>query len=93
MVVFSPDARQDVFDLYGYIFVDEPAAADRVMDRISAALALLDEQKVEGREAVLRSGKRVRLWLVSPYRLYYRRQGKVLQVVRVYHEARRPIER
>jgi plasmid stabilization system protein ParE len=29
---------------------------------------------------------------VPPYRIYYRVRGQELQVIRVYHQARRPIE-
>jgi hypothetical protein len=30
---------------------------------------------------------------VPPYRIYYRKSADVFEVVRVYHQARRPIER
>lgn len=93
MIVFSRRAREELLEAFGYILFDDQAAADREIDRILAALRLLAEQKVDGREVVLQSGQRLRLWLVAPYRVYYRRQGDTLQVVRVYHQARRPIER
>lgn len=46
-----------------------------------------------GKEVLLRDGRRVHTWPVPPYRIYYRKGGEVFQVVRVYHQARRPIER
>jgi hypothetical protein len=56
-------------------------------------LSLLDEGAVDGALTTLRSGRRVRRWFVHPLWVYYRRQGSVLEVVRVYHHARKPLER
>jgi len=39
----------------------------------------------------LRSGALVRSWAVAPFRIYYQRQPDELLIVRVYHQARRPI--
>ncbi|HWL84373.1 MAG TPA: hypothetical protein VNO21_01145 [Polyangiaceae bacterium] len=37
--------------------------------------------------------RRVHRWRAHPFHLYYRRQGEVFYVVRLYHAARQPIER
>jgi hypothetical protein len=50
-------------------------------------------EAVTGREVLLRDGRWVKTWPVPPYRIYYRVSGQELQVIRVYHQARRPIER
>lgn len=50
-------------------------------------------RSVEGREVRLRDGRQVHTWPVPPYRIYYRQSADVFEVVRVYHQARRPIER
>jgi plasmid stabilization system protein ParE len=93
MIVISLQARADLREIHGYIARENAAAADRELARIAEALSLLSAGSVDGREVVLRDGRRVRVWLVASYRLYYRRTGKRLQVVRVYHQARRPMER
>jgi plasmid stabilization system protein ParE len=33
----------------------------------------------------------VRSWPLPPYRIYYRRRDGFLDVMRVYHQARRPL--
>ncbi|PYM46503.1 MAG: hypothetical protein DME14_18060 [Candidatus Rokuibacteriota bacterium] len=53
---------------------------------------MLASGTVERREVRLRDGRRVHSWPVPPYRVYYRKSADVLEVVRVYHQARRPIE-
>jgi hypothetical protein len=56
-------------------------------------IGLLATKAFVGREVVLSDGRRVRTWPIPPYRLYYRERADVFEVVRVYHQARRPIER
>jgi plasmid stabilization system protein ParE len=92
-IVVSPQAQADLREVRRYIARDNPAAARREIARIKAAIKMLAGGGVDGREVCLESGERVHLWLVSSYRLYYRRLGKVFQVIRVYHHARSPIER
>jgi hypothetical protein len=38
-----------------------------------------------------RDGSRVRSWPIPPFRVYYQRRGAELVVLRVYHQARRPL--
>lgn len=91
-IVVAPKARGDLREAYEHIARDSSEAADRVLARIVEVIGMLASGAVEGREAILRDGRRVQAWPVPPYRIYYRRTGEVLQVVRVYHQARRPIE-
>lgn len=72
---------------------DSRNAADRFLARLVEVIGLLATEAFTGREVVLRDGRRVRTWPVPPHRIYYRRQGDLFEVVRVYHQARRPIER
>jgi plasmid stabilization system protein ParE len=51
----------------------------------------LAQRAFEGPEQRLRSGLLVRSWPLPPYRLYYRRRDDSLEILRVYHQARRPI--
>jgi plasmid stabilization system protein ParE len=91
-IVISAEAKADLFEIRQYIARDNPVAAKREILRIKQAIQLLATGTVEGRRVILRSGLEVNLWLVSSYRLYYRRIDKQLQVLHVYHQARRPIE-
>jgi len=92
-IVVAPQAQADFREAYDSIAGDNPEAADRLLARIVQIVGLLAVKAFVGREVVLRDGRRVRTWPVPPYRVYYREQGDVFEVVRVYHQARRPLER
>ncbi len=92
-VVVAPLAAQDIEQAYAFIARDNPEAADRELVRIMQVIELVASGLVSGSEVVLRDGRSVRSWPVPPYRLYYRTTTEELQVVRVYHQSRRPIER
>lgn len=92
-IVVSPLAQHDLRQAYNQIARDNPTAADGVLGRIVDVIGTLASGGVEGREVRLRDGRRVYTWPVPPYRIYYRRSADVFEVVRVYHQARRPIER
>jgi plasmid stabilization system protein ParE len=92
-IVAAPQARQDLADAYESIARDNRDAADRLLARLVEVIGLLATGAFTGREVVLRDGRRVRAWPVPPYRIYHRQQGDLFEVVRVYHQARRPIER
>jgi plasmid stabilization system protein ParE len=70
--------------------VDDPSAAATMVERIFRVVHRLARGEFEGPEQRLRSGQFVRSWLVHPVRIHYRRTTDTLQVLRVYHQARRP---
>jgi len=92
-IVVAPKARDDIREAYEYIQKDNPEAADRVLAHIVEIIGMLASGVMAGQEVLLRDGRRVHTWPVPPYRIYYRKSSEVFQVVRVYHQARRPIER
>jgi hypothetical protein len=53
----------------------------------------LAKAEFEGPELMLKTGLMVRSWPLPPYRVYYRRRNGVLEILRVYHQARRPLTR
>jgi toxin ParE1/3/4 len=92
-IVVAPQAGKDLREAYEYIFKDNPIAADRILAHIVEVIGMLASEAVTGREVLLRDGRWVKTWPVPPYRIYYRISGQELQVIRVYHQARGPIER
>ncbi|HSF68228.1 MAG TPA: type II toxin-antitoxin system RelE/ParE family toxin [Nitrospiraceae bacterium] len=92
-IVVAPQAGKDLREAYEYILKDNPIAADRVLAHIVEVIGMLASEAITGREVLLRDGRWVKTWPVPPYRIYYRVIGQELQVIRVYHQARRPIER
>ena len=93
VLLVAPQAREDLRQAYEYISQDNPSAADRVLIRIIEVCGLLASGALNGREVLLHDGRKVLTWPVPPYRIYYRKTATELQVLRVYHQARRPIER
>lgn len=92
-VVVAPAAARDLQQAYDFIARDSIAAADQLLIRMTQTYGLLASNPLIGREATLKDGRVVRSWAVPPYRVYYRVKNDELHVLRVYHQARRPIER
>ena len=82
------DALADVTEIYRYIAADNPRAAARVVERIQAAIRLLAELPHRGRPGRW-AGTRE---LIIPGTLYivpYRVKGDLVEILRVFHGARR----
>jgi plasmid stabilization system protein ParE len=92
-VILAPLAAQDLREAREHIAQDNPRAADELLISITNALALLASGLVSGADVTLRDGRVVQYWPVPPFRIYYRIHDQELQIARIYHQARRPIER
>ena len=92
-VLFAPEAEADLEELLDYIAERNPRAAAELEQRIFSIVERLASRELEGPEQRLLSGKIVKSWPVPPFRIYYQRAVDVLQIVRVYHQARRPLIR
>ncbi len=90
-VVLTGLAVEDLANQLAYIAQRNPDAADRLEARVFSIIDRLAEKEFEGPEQVLRSGEIVRSWPVAPLRVYYQLTADALLVVRVYHQARRPL--
>jgi len=92
-VLFAPEAEEDFREMIEYLAERNPDAAARLGGRILCVAEQLDAGDFEGPEQELTSGERVRSWAVPPVRIYYQRQEDALWVLRIYHQARKPIAR
>ena len=92
-VVFAPQAEEDLAALLEYLVSRNPAAAVDLESRIFSTIGRLIERAFEGFEQTLADGEVVRSWAVPPVRIYYQRGADTLLIVRIYHQARRPISR
>ncbi|MGD0839260.1 MAG: type II toxin-antitoxin system RelE/ParE family toxin [Polyangia bacterium] len=92
-VIFAPEAEQDLSAALEFLGARAPAAAVRMYTNVSDIVFRLAEGDFEGPEHRLRRGAIVRSWPVPPYRIYYQRDEDALRIVRIYHQARRPITR
>ncbi|HYY05192.1 MAG TPA: type II toxin-antitoxin system RelE/ParE family toxin [Candidatus Limnocylindria bacterium] len=90
-IVYSPQATEDLEAYVKYVARSNPDAAARLAQRVLKVVDQLAHGAFEGPECRLRSGERARSWPVHPLRIYYRREADTLSVLRIYHQARRPI--
>ncbi len=90
-ITYSPQAIEDLATYVEYVARSNPEAAARAARRVLRTVDQLASGAFAGPEQQLRSGDRVRGWPVYPLRIYYRRDADTLSVLRIYHQARRPI--
>jgi plasmid stabilization system protein ParE len=92
-VIFSPEAEQDLSAAVEFLTARRPSAAADLLANVSSLVRHLAAGEFDGPQTHLPSGEVVRSWPLSPFRLYYQREDDTLRVLRVYHQARRPIAR
>jgi len=88
-IIWSPEAIQDLIALRAYIAEDDPAAARRVVLRIVHDIEqLLPDHPHMGRPGRVPATREL-LNPQTPYIIPYRVQQGTIQILRVYHGARR----
>jgi len=88
-IVWSPQAIEDLISLRAYIAKDSPVGARRVVLRILHDIEnLLPDHPQMGRPGRV-SGTRELVIPGTPYIAPYRVRGDAIQILRVYHGARR----
>lgn len=83
-------AEQDLTEIYEYIAVDNPPAAERLLQRMEKGLRALATQPLLGRiprdPDIERLG--YRYLLIGEYLVFYRLESSVVLVHRILHGAR-----
>jgi toxin ParE1/3/4 len=82
------DALADVTAIYRYIAPEDPNAAARVIERIQSAVRLLADVPHRGRPGRW-PGTRELVVPRTSYIVPYRVRGDVVEILRVFHSARR----
>ena len=90
--ILAPEALADLKEIQRYIAEDNPRAAVATLDRLDGIMQRLANGALQGPETRLLDGRRVQGWSMPPYRIYYRRAAEQTVILRVYHQARRPVE-
>lgn len=88
---FTPDAEDDLFDIWCYIACDSVAAADRVEFAVHDACAFLAREPQSGSPRNHVTALPVYFWTVRQYPNYvvvYRPETQPLEIVRVLHGMR-----
>jgi plasmid stabilization system protein ParE len=92
-VTYTEEAVADIVEAIAFLKERNPTAAANLDTAIARCIERLADREFEGPVSRLRSGAVVRSWSVRPFRIYYQRHTDELVILRVYHEARRPITR
>ena len=89
----SRAASNDLGEQLAWLGERSPSAARQLVVDLDELLSALEQRGFEGPEVRLTTGRLVRTWPLPPLRIYYQRRGEELFVVRIYHQARRPISK
>lgn len=84
----SPEAEQDLIEIFDYILEDNPSAADKTLDVIHSEIHHLSEHPYLGRVGRV-SGTRELVLSGAPFIIPYQVEKNTLEILRVYHSARK----
>src|SRR5579863_6615370 len=88
---FTPQAIDDLFDIWSYIAKENLDAANRVEEAVYSACVFLAESPRAGLIREDLTALPVRFWLLQPFRncwIVYDPQSKPLQILRILHPSR-----
>ena len=88
---FTPQASEDLLDIWSFIARDNPEAADRVEAAVYRACDLLADSPLAGRMRKDVTSLPLRSWVVHPYSNYlivYDPEKRPPQIIRMLHGAR-----
>jgi toxin ParE1/3/4 len=90
-IEYAPRAIADRLEIIGYYRnVAGPRIADSFDRRLSEVIRQLLSSPLMGPRVFARSGVRALLLRRFPYKVFYRTDAEVLQVLHIRHTARRP---
>lgn len=91
-IVFSPEAKLDLDEIFDFILKDRPTCAQDILDRIKEQIGCLRNHPHMGRPGRV-PGTRELVLPNLPFIIPYQVKGDQLQILRVYHTARQwPVE-
>jgi plasmid stabilization system protein ParE len=86
--VLSPDALQDLQDIWDFIAFDNANAADQLQDEFFNAFEKLAQHPRLGHSRPDITERDVRFWPTGSYLIVYREWPKELQVLAILHGSR-----
>lgn len=84
----TPLARRDLEEIWDYLALDNREAAERVLDRIEAAIRELVRTPGMGHLREDLADRRHRFFLIYSYLIVYRPETRPLEIIRVLHASR-----
>jgi toxin ParE1/3/4 len=91
-VRFSPRALANIRAIGTYVAKDNPAAADRLLDRMHALASMLGGHPLAGHTSDVRN-VRVITMARDPYRLFYEIAADAVHIIHIRHTSRRVVHR
>ncbi len=91
-VRFTPQARTQFLGALEYIRRDNPTAARQFRKKAETGLRRLVRYPDSGRRVPEFPDLPFREVIVTPYRFFYRNEGKTVWIVAVWHGAQEPTE-
>ena len=92
-VRFTPTARQQFLHAITYIRRDKPSAARKFREKAEEHLRRLERFPDSGRHIPEFPDLAFREIIVRPYRFFYRKEGKTVWIVAVWHGEQQPHEK
>jgi plasmid stabilization system protein ParE len=86
--VLSPDALQDLQNIWNFIALDNVAAADKLENEFFEAFEMLVQHPQMGHARSDLTERDVRFWPIGSYLVVYRSIPATLEIVAVLHGAR-----
>jgi plasmid stabilization system protein ParE len=86
--VLSPEALQDLQDIWDFIAFDNTSAADKLEDELFDAFEKLVKRPQMGHFRPALPDFKARFWPVRSFLIVYRESSTVLEIVAVLHGAR-----
>ncbi len=86
--VLTPEAREDLIEIWNYIAEDSPRRADKVLAKLYDAFVQLSRAPGIGHYREGLADRRHRFWTVYSYVIAYRWETRPLQILAVVHGAR-----
>src|SRR5262245_40704336 len=88
LYVLSPEARADLEEIIDFIAEDNLSAAERVLQKLRAAMERLAEMPLLGHLRSDLTREPLRFWQVYSYLIIYRPEKRPLEIVRLLHSSR-----
>jgi len=89
---YSPQARDDLQDIFSYLNARSPAGAESVMRAIHVGVQFLAENPMASQETSL-AEIRVKTLRRYHFKIFYRIDGDTIELIHIRHAARRPFAR
>ncbi len=87
-IIWAPQAIEDVEAIRGYVARDSPRSADLLVERLLSAVEHLETDPLSGRVVPEIGNDAVREVIHGNYRIVYRVQPDLVEIVTVFHGAR-----